>query len=147
MTIVEPGKEHEFLDPLPVQRIWGVGKKSLISLEKIGIHTIGHLRQYPADALTKKFGKMGDHLHRMANGIDEREVHDRDPVKSVSHETTFFEDQTDREFLISTLLKLSEKSAHDCGNSSCAAKRFSSNCGFPIFQPLRVPKPCSNPLI
>ena len=109
LTIVEPGKEHEFLDPLPVQRIWGVGKKSLISLEKIGIHTIGHLRQYPVDALTKKFGKMGDHLHRMANGIDEREVHDRDPVKSVSHETTFFDDQTDREFLISTLLKLSEK--------------------------------------
>jgi nucleotidyltransferase/DNA polymerase involved in DNA repair len=109
LTIVEPGTEIEFLDPLPVQRIWGVGKKTLISLQKLGIYTVADLRNYPLPLLEKKFGKMGVHLHRMANGLDEREVQDRDPVKSVSHETTFFEDQTDRERLISTLLKLSEQ--------------------------------------
>jgi nucleotidyltransferase/DNA polymerase involved in DNA repair len=109
LTIVEPGTETDFLDPLPVQRIWGVGKKTLITLQKMGIYTIADLRQYPLATLEKKFGKMGAHLHRMANGLDEREVHDRDPVKSVSHETTFFEDQTDRELLLSTLLKLSEQ--------------------------------------
>ncbi len=109
LTIVMPDRVREFLDPLPVTKIWGVGKKTLQTLTRLGIRTVRQLREYPLDALEQKFGKMGLHLHRMANGIDERDVTTREEIKSVSHETTFLEDQTDRELLISTLLLLSEK--------------------------------------
>jgi nucleotidyltransferase/DNA polymerase involved in DNA repair len=109
LTIVEPEAVQSFLDPLPVTKIWGVGKKTVQTLAKLGIQTVEQLRNYPQNLLEEKFGKMGGHLYRMARGIDEREVHDRDEIKSVSHETTFDVDQTDPELLISTLLSLVEK--------------------------------------
>jgi nucleotidyltransferase/DNA polymerase involved in DNA repair len=109
LTIVELEAVQSFLDPLPVTKIWGVGKKTVQTLAKLGIQTVEQLRNYPQNLLEEKFGKMGGHLYRMARGIDEREVHDRDEIKSVSHETTFDVDQTDPELLISTLLSLVEK--------------------------------------
>jgi nucleotidyltransferase/DNA polymerase involved in DNA repair len=109
LTIVEPEAVQSFLDPLPVTKLWGVGKKTFQTLVKLGIQTVEQLRGYPQNLLKEKFGKMGGHLYRMARGIDEREVHDRDEIKSVSHETTFDIDQTDPELLISTLLSLAEK--------------------------------------
>jgi nucleotidyltransferase/DNA polymerase involved in DNA repair len=109
LTIVEPEAVQSFLDPLPVTKIWGVGKKTVQTLAKLGIQTVEQLRNYPQNLLEEKFGKMGGHLYRMARGIDEREVHDRDEIKSVSHETTCDVDQTDPELLISTLLSLVEK--------------------------------------
>jgi nucleotidyltransferase/DNA polymerase involved in DNA repair len=109
LTIVEPETVQDFLDPLPVTKIWGVGKKTVQTLTKLGIQTVEQLRKYPQNLLEEKYGKMGDHLYRMARGIDERNVHDRDEIKSVSHETTFDVDQTDQELIISTLLSLSEK--------------------------------------
>lgn len=108
MTIVPQENVQKFLDSLPVTKLWGVGKKTFANLEKLGITTVRQLREYPLDLLTKKYGKMGPHLHRMSRGIDEREVHDRDPVKSISHETTFREDHTDLELISATLLSLSE---------------------------------------
>jgi len=109
LTIVTPDSVREFLDPLPVTKIWGVGRKTFQTLTRLGIQIVRQLREYPLDALEKKFGKMGSHLHRMAKGIDEREVSTREEIKSISHETTFLKDQTDRELLISTLMLLSEK--------------------------------------
>ncbi len=109
LTIIPPEHVQEFLDPLPVTRLWGVGKKTFQALSRLGIQTVQQLRQYPLSILEEKFGQMGSHLYRMANGIDERDVHEHEEIKSVSHETTFEVDETDRELLISTLLYLSEK--------------------------------------
>lgn len=109
LTIVPPGQVQEFLDPLPVARLWGVGKKTFAALSRLGIETVGQLRRYPLSTLEEKFGQMGNHLYRMANGIDERDVHEHEEIKSVSHETTFEVDETDRELLVSTLLYLAEK--------------------------------------
>ncbi|MGH1363373.1 MAG: DNA polymerase IV [Calditrichia bacterium] len=111
LTIVEPGKVQEFLDPLALSKLWGVGKKTFASLEKMNLNTVKELREFPEELLTQRFGKMGPHLFRMARGIDTREVHKGDPIKSVSHETTFGVDQRDEELIVSTLLHLSEKVA------------------------------------
>lgn len=108
LTIVAPGEVQAFLDPLPVGRLWGVGKKSAEVLKRQGIETVAQLRQCSKDYLDTHFGKMGNHLLRMATGTDDREVHIEEEIKSVSHETTFEEDQTDRDLLKSTLLYLSE---------------------------------------
>lgn len=109
LTLVPPDAVQEFLDPLPVGRIWGVGEKSRAALSRIGVETVRQLRALDLAFLEERFGKGGAHLYHMARGIDPREVHGSDPIKSVSHETTFGVDQGDEEVLHSTLLWLAEK--------------------------------------
>lgn len=109
LTIVAPEEVQEFLDALPVSKLWGVGKKSVETLSRMGIRSVRDLREYPLEVLEQKFGVVGEHFFRMARGIDEREVHEDDEIKSVSHETTFEIDQSDRELLLSTLLALAEQ--------------------------------------
>ncbi|GAB4374210.1 MAG: DNA polymerase IV [Calditrichia bacterium] len=109
LTIVPPDKVQEFLDPLPVTRLWGVGKKTYEILRKMGIQTVAQLRAYPQEILREKFGKMGDHICRMARGEDEREVYVGEDVKSISNEMTFSRDQGDIEVVRKTLFTLAEK--------------------------------------
>ena len=112
LTIVPPWKLQEFLDPLPVTKLWGVGEKTYRLLHQLGIETIGQLRQYPPSVLKKHFGRLGEHLYRLARGEDETEVSSDDEIKSISHETTFETDQSNKQLLLDTLLYLSEKVSH-----------------------------------
>jgi DNA polymerase-4 len=109
LTIVLPGMVQDFLDKLPVNRLWGIGKKTHEQLQKLGIHTVFELRRYPPDILEKKFGKMGIHIHKMALGEDSRPVSPEEEVKSVSNETTFDEDTNDGDLVRQTIFTLSEK--------------------------------------
>jgi len=111
LTIVEPNKVQDFLDPLPVTKLWGIGEKTFESLSRMGIHTVYQLRTYPPDLLKQKFGKMGQHILNMANGTDQREVIPEEDVKSVSNEMTYEEDQTDFVLIKKTVFALSEKVA------------------------------------
>ncbi len=109
LTIVAPDQIQEFLDPLPVTRLWGIGKKTYEHLQGMGIHTVRQLRHYPEEILEKKFGKMGIHIFKMARGDDHRLVIPEDQVKSVSNERTFDEDQIDGELIRQTIFSLAEK--------------------------------------
>ena len=109
LMIVEPDHVQDFLDPLPVTKLWGIGKQTYKSLQKMGINTVYQLRNYPEEVLVKKFGKMGLHIYRMAHGKDERSVTPYENVKSVSNETTFETDVMDQILLQKTLFQLSEK--------------------------------------
>jgi DNA polymerase IV len=108
-VVVEPGQEQTFLDPLPVGRLWGVGKVTGGMFEKLGIQRIGQLRQLPLDVLRQQFGNSGEHLWQLAQGIDNRLVVPEQQAKSISHETTFARDITDAEVLQAWLLELSEQ--------------------------------------
>jgi len=92
ITIVPPGDERAFLDPLPVGVLWGVGPKAQERLQDRGIATIGDLARAGATSLQSWFGHHGAHLHRLAQAIDPREVLAHRPAKSVSHEDTYTED-------------------------------------------------------
>jgi len=109
LTIVYPDKIQEFLNPLPVTKLWGIGKKTFEQLKKMGIETVYQLYQYPLEVLEKKFGKIGTHIHQMARGEDNRDVLDEEDVKSVSNEITFERDQTEYEYVRKTVFALSEK--------------------------------------
>lgn len=108
-VIVEPDRVQEFLDPLPVGRLWGVGKVTGQVFEKLGIHRIGQLRQLPVEVLRHHFGSGGDHLWQLAQGIDDRPVVPEQEAKSISHETTFAKDLVDPEQMRAWLLELSEQ--------------------------------------
>ncbi len=78
-----------FLDPMPVKRIWGIGKRTLPKLHQIGILTIGQLRKAEPVALVQVLGKRCGHFQALARGEDEREVTAGRPDKSLSREVTF----------------------------------------------------------
>src|SRR6185436_8601085 len=90
---------QEFLDPLPVGRIWGVGKVTGQVFDRLGIRTIGELRQLSLETLNHLFGSSGEHYWRLAHGLDDRKVVPDREAKSISHETTFAEDIADLEEL------------------------------------------------
>ena len=109
LVVVEPGQIQEFLDPLPVERLWGVGKQGSKVFERLGIRTIGQLRQWPLDSLKDRFGSSGEHLWQLAHGIDDRPVVPEQEAKSISHETTFERDISDVQVLRAWLLDLTEQ--------------------------------------
>ncbi len=109
LVVVEPDKIKEFLHPLPISRLWGAGKQTQKVLHKMGINTIGDLAVYPENILKKKLGKVGDHFYKLAHGIDNREVHPGQGVKSVSNEHTFSKDLKDGVQLRKRISALCEK--------------------------------------
>jgi DNA polymerase-4 len=110
-VVVDPHGIHDFLDPLPIGRLWGVGKVSGKAFQKLGITTIGHLRQLPMTILESHFGKSGRHFWQLANGIDDRRVVPDREAKSISHETTFAEDIGQLEVLREWLMEQTEQVA------------------------------------
>src|SRR5579872_5655480 len=113
MLWVLPGHEAQFLAPLAVRKIPGVGKVTEQSLHALGIHHVGELARFDDAFLEERFGKWGLALAGKARGLDaggwfDSEVGaDTDP-KSISHEHTYGEDTADRGMLEATLARLSE---------------------------------------
>ncbi|WP_312917209.1 DNA polymerase IV [Stenotrophomonas sp.] len=90
--VVPPSRVEQFLTPLPVKRVPGVGKVMEGKLAALGIVTVGDLRALPLEQLEALFGSFGGGLYRRARGIDERPVEPDPPVQSISSEDTFAED-------------------------------------------------------
>jgi DNA polymerase IV len=112
LVIVAPGREKEFLAPLTISRLWGVGPKTEAKLKSIGLERIGQLADLKHSELAARFGKSGAHLWQLAQGIDDRPVLPEEGFKSIGHENTFEKDTSDTRLLESTLLALTEKVAH-----------------------------------
>lgn len=90
--VIKPAQVFDFLTPLPVGCIPGVGKVMQQKLETLGVATVGDLRVLGADRLQQEFGSFGLRLHQRAQGIDERPVEPDQPVQSISSEDTFARD-------------------------------------------------------
>ena len=103
LTVVTPDKVVEFLAPLPVSKISGVGPKTTAVLEAMGIKTIGELAKYPGKDLQDRFGKNAVWLWGIARGIEEIPVEERPDPKSISVERTFDRDVTDWAVIRETL--------------------------------------------
>jgi DNA polymerase-4 len=108
LVVVPPGTEREFLAPLPIRRLWGVGERTRLALADYGVVTIGDLAALPEDLLRRRFGVMGTQLAARARGEDASPVAGGEAAKSISHEHTFDADTADGEVIESTLLALSD---------------------------------------
>jgi len=109
LTVVRPGEEQAFLDPLPVGKLWGVGKVTEETLRRQGIRTIGDLRRSSRNTLVRAFGAHGEHLHDLSRGIDDRPVETEREAKSVGHEDTYDHDLRDRGAMRRELLSLADR--------------------------------------
>lgn len=103
------GQEKNFLAPLPVGSLPGVGKKTEQALSAMGIDTIGQLAVLPRELVRNQLGVIGVMIHHYANGIDDREVEPPGEAKSISRETTLAQDTLDRDFLKAILRYLCER--------------------------------------
>jgi DNA polymerase-4 len=111
LSVVPRGKEREFLSPLPVGKLWGVGKVTQAALHRMGVETIGDLSCIAGELLARKFGKHGILLHELSLGIDDREVVPEREAKSIGREDTYPEDLVGMEGIRKELLSLATRVA------------------------------------
>ena len=110
---VRPGEEATFLRPLPIDRLWGVGRVTAAALRSMGIETIGQLARVPAHVLEERFGTIGAQLSALAQGKDDRPVEPFAPPKSMGAEETFSSDHRDFQRLEVTLRAQAERVARE----------------------------------
>lgn len=108
-SIIGKAETDDFLRDRPVSLIWGVGAVTRASLEKAGIRTFADLLRWERKDLGARFGSMGDRLYFLARGQDRRRISANTPMKSISNETTFFEDTASTDILDGHIWRLSEK--------------------------------------
>jgi len=110
-VVITEQNKHKILDPLPVSKIWGVGKVTEQALQSYGILTIAQLRQTPLQKLRAIVGNYAPTLLQLACGMDESEVQPTRQAKSLSSEQTFATDIQDQNILLGALLNQIEEVA------------------------------------
>jgi DNA polymerase-4 len=144
-TVITPDAVQSVLDPLPVTRIWGVGKATKQKFKGLGIQTIGQLRQVPLEQLKQSFGNSGEHFWRLAQGIDDRLVVADREAKSLSHETTFAADIGDVDVLRAWLLDLTEQVAHRLRRNNMHGRTVNLKVRYANFDTITRSKSLSQP--
>ncbi|MEP3197801.1 MAG: DNA polymerase IV [Lentilitoribacter sp.] len=110
-SIIGEEEALKLLAEMPVTKIWGVGKAFASTLSKDGITMIGQLQKMELNELLRRYGTMGTRLYHLSRGNDDRTVRPNSGAKSISSETTFFDDKSDYDELAKILRSLSEKVA------------------------------------
>ena len=110
---VPAGFERQYLAPLKVNKIPGVGDQLYQSLLALGINTIDDLYNFGQKKLEKRFGKYGLELWNKSQGISLSEVSNYHEAKSISTENTFEEDKVDMKFLLSELVRMTERVGYE----------------------------------
>jgi DNA polymerase-4 len=136
LVVVAPGTEADFLAPLPVSRLWGVGRVTAAGLEAMGLSTIGQLAAVPAAYLEARFGSSGRSLQDLAFGRDDRLVEPFAPPKSMGAEETFGHDHRDVERLTATLRGQAERVARELRAEGYAGRCVTLKLRFADFSTL-----------
>ncbi len=131
---IPPGLEKEFLAPLKVSKIPGVGEHMYNALLELGIEKIRDIGERSAEFLENKLGKYGWDLWDKSQGIHEGEVHPYHEAKSISTENTFEENKTDLNFLMAELVRMTEKIAHELRQDNKTAGCLAVKIRYPDFE-------------
>jgi DNA polymerase IV len=110
LLVVPADSVHQFLDPLPIGALWGAGERTVQTLSRLGVRTVGELAALPVVVLARVLGEAhAQGLSELANGIDDRAVVPYEAPKSISHEETFDRDLDDEEEIVRELLGLATR--------------------------------------
>ena len=134
LTVIGPGDVDRVLPPLPVTKLWGVGRMTAERLEKHGVRTIADLREKPEAWLAEFFGAEADHYHRLSRGIDDRPVVPDSDAKSIGHERTFETDLADAAEVRRVMLDQVEQVAARLRRHGLTARGVSLKIRFGKFQ-------------
>ena len=145
LTIIPPQEVHQFIESLPVQKVPGVGKKTFLQLESMGIKTLGDVNKFPDKMLLDRLGKFGHRLIELASGRDHSTVTPWSPHKSVSSERTLGEDTRDKKLLHKYLLKQSEEVARQLRKANFRARTITLKLKHADFKQFTRSKTISTP--
>ncbi len=122
--------------PLPVGKMYGIGQQTEKKLSELAIFTIGDLARADIKVLRKNFGRYGEEIHRLANGLDFSEVTEfpQHDSKSISRSTTLKNDITDLDFARTILLRLAEEVGEEARRQGCKGKTVSIVIKYSDFQ-------------
>ena len=135
VAVVEPGRELEFLHPLPVSALWGVGPATLRKLQRLGVATVGDLAALPVEAVVASLGPAsGAHLHALSHALDDRPVVPDVEAKSISHEETFARDLTDPDALRAEVIRQADAVADRLRNLGRRGRTVQIKVRFPDFE-------------
>ena len=134
LTVVEPDRIDELLGPLPINKLWGVGPATEKRLATLGIRQFADVWSIPLELLTEKLGSHGEHIHRLARGIDNRRVTPDREAKSIGHEQTFGVDLEDVEEVRRVLSWQTEHVARRLRKADLRAKTVTVKIRFGDFQ-------------
>jgi DNA polymerase IV len=121
---LQPGQIEAFLLPLPVECLWGVGRKTAEYLHKLGIRTVAQLRQLERSTLEQQLGLAGGQLFELSRGIDSRAVVTGETAKSMGAEETFSTDLVGETELNRELLKLAVTVSRRIRRASCQGRKL-----------------------
>jgi len=125
----------EFLHPLPVNAIWGVGPKTNEELLKLGLHTVADIANTPRQTLIRALGEAaGASLYELSWGRDYRDVEPEEVDKSISAVETFDSDTEDQEIVLRELLRLTEKATYRMREKDFSARTISIKVRFADFK-------------
>jgi DNA polymerase-4 len=146
LFIVEPEGVLDFLHPLPVSRLWGVGKVTQEKLAALGLRFIGDVAAFPRLVLEKKLGaNMGAHIHALAQGYDSRSVEGGREMVSIGHEETFEHDIGDSAEIENRLLRQADKVARRLRRRDLRARTVVLKIKFADFQQVTRRKTLADP--
>jgi DNA polymerase-4 len=133
-VVITEENNQQILDPLPVSKIWGVGKVTQKALKSKRINTIEQLCKAPIDTLRSIFSDQTPHMLRLAQGIDNREVESSREAKSISSEQTFATDITDKNILLNVLLNQVEDVAQRLRTNDLEARTITLKLRYDDFR-------------
>jgi DNA polymerase-4 len=135
VVVIEPDRELEFLHPLPVRALWGVGPATQKRLDRYGISTIGELAALPLETLVSALGtSLGRHLHDLAWARDPRTVVPEQAAKSIGHEETYGRDLAGAADLRREVIRLADAVATRLRRAGVAARTVTLKVRFPDFR-------------
>jgi DNA polymerase IV len=146
LCVVRPEEVADFLAPLPVTRLWGVGPKTGKRLAELGIHSVADVRSAPRELIERRLGRYGEQLVRLAWGDDPREVESRRERKSAGSETTFQEDVRDLTALCEALHAQCEEVSAELGSHELAARTVTLKLRYADFQTITRSRSFGEPL-
>jgi DNA polymerase-4 len=146
MLVVPADRVIDFLHPLPVGALWGVGEKTEEHLTRLGLRTVGDIANTPLATLQRALGQAGGtHLHDLSWGRDPRSVNPHEPEKSIGNETTFEHDIDDPEIIHAHLLRLSDQVAARLRSAGYVARTLSLKVRFADFSTITRARTLSRP--
>jgi len=134
LTVIEPERVQEVLDPLPVGAIWGVGRVTERRLKGLGLITVRDLRLAPVSLLIREFGRMGSRLHELASGIDDTPLGREAGTRSISTEVTYPSDLVDPEEIEAEVRRLARSVARRLRRSSLLCRTVRIKIRYPDFR-------------
>jgi DNA polymerase-4 len=134
LTIVTADMIDTWLPTLPIEKLWGVGPSMAHKLHAMGLRTVADVRKLAAEQMTRAFGEFGEHVHRLAHGIDPRHVTPDRDARSIGQEQTFAVDVAEREEVRRVLLSQCEQVARRLRKHELLARTVTIKIRYGDFQ-------------